>query len=118
MRVRVGRNLTTFPLPGAMTKADRINFEKRMLLAFDALKANPAYGGSVFSMTPNADWTEVTGDEANPNLITQEKYQVRAGAAAALFQLIRTYTHQLTAPPPSCRHRRLARVNSNSWTTT
>ena len=47
MRVRVGRNLTAFPLPGLMTKADRINFEKRMLLAFDALKANPAYGGSV-----------------------------------------------------------------------
>ena len=62
MRVRVGRNLTSFPLPGAMTKADRINFEKRMLLAFDALKANPSYGGSVFSMTPNADWAEVTGE--------------------------------------------------------
>ena len=31
MRVRVGRNLTSFPLPGLMTKADRINFEKTML---------------------------------------------------------------------------------------
>ena len=25
MRVRVGRNLTSFPLPGLMTKADRVN---------------------------------------------------------------------------------------------
>ena len=75
MRVRVGRNLTAFPLPGLMTKADRINFEKTMLKAFDVLKANPAYGGTVYSMTPNADWKEVTGDDANPNLISAEKYQ-------------------------------------------
>ena len=77
MRVRVGRNLTAFPLPGLMTKADRINFENTMLKAFDVLKANPDYGGNVFSMTPNADWKEVTGDDTNPNLITPEKYQVR-----------------------------------------
>ena len=44
MRVRVGRNLTAFPLPGLMTKADRVNFEKTMLKAFDVLKANPEYG--------------------------------------------------------------------------
>jgi creatine kinase len=75
MRVRVGRNLTTFPLPGAMTKADRINFEKTMLAAFDKLIADPAYGGSVISLTPNADWLEVTGQETNPNLISAEKYQ-------------------------------------------
>ena len=31
MRVRVGRNLTSFPLPGSMTKVDRIKFEKQML---------------------------------------------------------------------------------------
>ena len=96
MRVRVGRNLTSFPLPGkvhcafeatvcvakgacvflgAMTKADRINFEKTMLAAFDLLIANPEYGGTVNSLTPNEDWMEVTGDEANPNLISPERYQ-------------------------------------------
>merc|ERR1740130_1118616 len=58
-----------------MTKADRINFEKTMLKAFDVLKANPEYGGAVHSMTPNDAWKEVTGEEANPNLITPEKYQ-------------------------------------------
>jgi hypothetical protein len=74
MRVRVGRNLTTFPLPGAMTKADRVNFEKTMQAAFDVLIKDEAYGGQVFSMTPNDVWKEVTGDEENPNLITTEKY--------------------------------------------
>ena len=75
MRVRVGRNLTTFPLPGAMSKPDRIAFEKQMLVAFDKLIADPEYGGQVFSMTPNEDWKEVTGDDENPNLISAEKYQ-------------------------------------------
>jgi len=75
MRVRVGRNLTAFPLPGLMTKADRVNFEKTMLKAFDVLKANPAYGGNVYSMTPNDVWKEVTGDAENPNLISADKYK-------------------------------------------
>ena len=30
MRVRVGRNLADFPLPGAMTKDDRVNLEKKV----------------------------------------------------------------------------------------
>merc|ERR1711871_1196970 len=75
MRVRVGRNLTTFPLPGAMTKADRIKFEKTMLGAFASLIANEQYGGSIYSMTPNAEWKAVTGEAENPNLISAEKYQ-------------------------------------------
>merc|ERR1711934_890934 len=68
-------NLTSFPLPGAMTKADRINFEKTMLGAFAKLIADETYGGAVYSMTPNEEWKEVTGEDANPNLITPEKYQ-------------------------------------------
>ncbi len=39
MRVRVGRNLTSFPLPGAMTKADRIKFENTML-GMDVLRTS------------------------------------------------------------------------------
>jgi len=67
MRVRVGRNLTAFNLPGAMDQAERIAFEKRMLAAFDALKAK--FGGAVFSMTP-----DFGAGEANPNKITDAKY--------------------------------------------
>ena len=52
MRVRVGRNLTQFNLPGAMDKAERIEFEKAMLKAFDKLKKDPAYGGTVYSLSP------------------------------------------------------------------
>ena len=46
-----------------------------MLKAFDVLKANPDYGGNVFSMTPNDVWSEVTGEAENPNLISADKYQ-------------------------------------------
>ena len=99
MRVRVGRNLTAFPLPGLMTKADRINFENTMLAAFDVLKANPEYGGSVYSMTPNDAWKEVTGEDANPNLITPEKYQVRQ---ASNDSRVNSYAHATVASPNSC----------------
>ena len=52
MRVRVGRNLKEFPLPGAMTKDDRVNLEVKMCAAFDKLKAMPEYGGRYNSLTP------------------------------------------------------------------
>ena len=54
MRVRVGRNVAAFPLPGAMTKADRIEFEKVMIKAFDVLKDDPDFGGAYYSLTPKS----------------------------------------------------------------
>lgn len=63
MRVRVGRNLADFPLPGAMSKEDRINMEKKMCGAFEVLIANPEYGGSYNSLTPG-----------HPNHITEAQY--------------------------------------------
>lgn len=54
MRVRVGRNLADFPLPGSMTREDRVALERRMVAAFDLLIADPAYGGSYFSLTPGS----------------------------------------------------------------
>lgn len=70
MRVRVGRNLESFNLPGAMSREERIKFEKMMLEAFKKLIANAEYGGTVYSLTP-----DFGGDEKNPNLITKEKYE-------------------------------------------
>jgi len=70
MRVRVGRNLAKFNLPGAMDQAERIKFEQTMLEAFKKLIADPAYGGTVYSLTP-----DFGGDAKNPNLITEAKYQ-------------------------------------------
>lgn len=52
MRVRTGRNLNKYPLPGAMTKEDRINMEKDMKKVYDALIADPNYGGRYVSITP------------------------------------------------------------------
>lgn len=59
MRVRVGRNLAAFPLPGAMTKTDRINMENSMIEAFKKLISDPAYGGSYYSLTPGSPY-EIT----------------------------------------------------------
>ena len=50
MRVRVGRNLSDFKLPGAMTAADRLRMEQKMCLAFEKLKAQ--FGGRYHSLTP------------------------------------------------------------------
>ena len=55
MRVRVGRNLASFNLPGSMDKAERIKFEKTMLKAFAKLIAMPEYGGTVYSLSPDHD---------------------------------------------------------------
>lgn len=69
MRVRVGRNLVGFNLPGRMSKEERIKFELRMLPAFELISEK--YGGKVYSLTP--DFGEEGGE--NPNLISQETYQ-------------------------------------------
>jgi creatine kinase len=61
MRVRVGRNLKDFPLPGNMTQEDRVNLESRMIGAFEALMADEAYGGTYYTLTPG---TKYSIDEA------------------------------------------------------
>jgi len=52
MRVRTGRNLKKFPLPGSMTKDDRVNMEVAMGKVFDSLIAKPEFGGKYVSITP------------------------------------------------------------------
>lgn len=63
MRVRVGRNLNGFPLPGAMTHADRVQLEKKMCAAFDKLRAMPEYGGRYHSLT-----------EGHPDKVGNDEY--------------------------------------------
>lgn len=70
MRVRVGRNLAAFNLPGNMDKAERVKFEQTMNEVFKKLIANPEFRGNVYSLTP--DFGEAG---LNPNLITQAKYE-------------------------------------------
>lgn len=64
MRVRTARNLKRFPLPGSMTKDDRLNMEKAMQKVFDKLIADPNFGGRYVSITPG-----------HPNFIDQQEYQ-------------------------------------------
>jgi creatine kinase len=52
MRVRVGRNLADFPMPGGMTKDQRVALEAKMCTAFEVLKAVPGFGGGYHSLTP------------------------------------------------------------------
>ena len=54
MRVRVARNVRSFPLPGAMSKEQRVALEKLAAQAFARLSEDPAFGGSYLSITPGA----------------------------------------------------------------
>jgi len=69
IRVRTGRNLKRFPLPGSMTKQDRIDMEKAMGKVFDQLISMPEYGGRYVSITPG-----------HPNFINQAEYQALVDA--------------------------------------
>jgi len=63
MRVRTGRNLSKYPLPGAMSCDDRKNMENDMKKVFDTLIEMPEYGGNYYSITPG-----------HSNFIDEEKY--------------------------------------------
>lgn len=52
MRVRTGRNLRKYKLPGGMSKQDRISMEADMGKVFDQLIADPKFGGRYVSITP------------------------------------------------------------------
>lgn len=54
MRVRVARNVSTFPLPGAMDKGQRLAFEQLAIAAFTQLAHIPEFGGGYFSITPGS----------------------------------------------------------------
>ena len=54
MRVRVGRNLANYPLPGAMDKEDRVNMEKDMIKVFKELMEDQEFGGNYYSLTPGS----------------------------------------------------------------
>jgi len=53
-RVRVGRNLATLPLPGGMTRAQRLELEALMIEAFKMLRGNPQFDGRYLSLTPGS----------------------------------------------------------------
>ena len=65
MRVRVGRNLKDFPLPGAMSKDDRVNMEAKLCKAFEQFQEDPELKGSYSSITPgHANFVDEAGYQA------------------------------------------------------
>ena len=89
MRVRVGRNLKAFPLPGAMDRDSRCEMENFMLQAFEKLIAMPEYGGKYVSITPGHE-LEISSEE-NDALVaahimfkdmSEDSYLLAAGIAS------------------------------------
>ena len=54
MRVRVGRNLADFPLPGAMDRGERVALEERMVAVFGELISTRGFGGEYVSLSPGS----------------------------------------------------------------
>mmetsp|Transcript_5562 Transcript_5562/g.18787 ORF Transcript_5562/g.18787 Transcript_5562/m.18787 type:complete len:433 (+) Transcript_5562:63-1361(+) len=88
MRVRVGRNLAAFPLPGAMTKEERVNLEKKMAGAFEILMKDPQFGGTYYSLTPgtkysisDAKYKELVSDHLMFKDMAADEYLASAGIA-------------------------------------
>ena len=54
VRVRVARNLSAFPLPGAMVRRERLALEELAVQAFARLQDEPAFGGHYISITPGS----------------------------------------------------------------
>jgi creatine kinase len=88
MRVRTGRNLNKYPLPGAMTQADRVNMEKDMKAVFDKLIADESFGGHYVSITPGhecfidkAKYAQYVKDHIMFKDMSADSYLVSAGIA-------------------------------------
>ncbi len=62
MRVRVARNVEGFPLPAAMSKQQRLDFEKLAIKAFVELGKHSGFGGKYISISPNSPF-EVSAKE-------------------------------------------------------
>ena len=88
MRVRTGRNLKKFPLPGSMTKEDRVAMEAAMGKVFDKLIAMPKFGGRYVSITPghpneitSAEYDELVKAHIMFKDMAADKYLLAAGIA-------------------------------------
>jgi len=71
MRVRVGRNVASFPLPASMTQQDRVAFEDQMIQVFEMLMGDPKFGGSYVSLTPDSDYQ--ISDQKHQQLVSEHK---------------------------------------------
>jgi hypothetical protein len=89
MRVRVGRNLASFPLPGAMTREDRVKLEVTMIAAFKKLMADKSFGGTYYSLTPGSpfqisdqEYHKLVADHIMFKDMSDDKYLNSAGISS------------------------------------
>jgi len=88
MRVRTGRNLMKYPLPGSMTQKDRTDMEKDMKKVFDVLIADKNYGGKYVSITPGhenfiekAEYDSLVKEHIMFKDMSSDSYLLAAGIA-------------------------------------
>lgn len=74
MRVRVARNVSTFPLPGAMSQEQRVAFEDVAVGAFEKLISDPAFGGKYLSITPGSAH-EIDSDEYDRRVAAHQMFK-------------------------------------------
>ena len=78
MRVRVARNVSTFPLPGAMNKDQRIEFENLARTAFTKLAKTDGFGGQYLSITPGAP-DEISASEYDARVAAHQMFKDMSG---------------------------------------
>ena len=78
MRVRVARNVSTFPLPGAMSKQQRVALEDLAARAFTKLREDPAFGGRYLSITPGSP-DEIDATEYDRRVKSHQMFKDMSG---------------------------------------
>ena len=84
-----GRNLASFPLPGAMDREQRCEMENKVLEAFGVLIGMEDYGGRYVSLTPDhpnfidsAEYEELVSRHIMFKDMSSDKYLQSAGIAS------------------------------------
>lgn len=78
MRVRVARNVKGFPLPGAMDKKQRVEFEDLVVKALQTLIKDSEFGGEYFSLTPDSAY-KITQEEYNKRIKAHQMFKDMSG---------------------------------------
>jgi len=78
MRVRVARNVRSFPLPGAMSKEQRVALEILAAQAFMRLREDPAFGGYYLSITPGSP-DEIDASEYDRRVKSHQMFKDMSG---------------------------------------
>ncbi len=78
MRVRVARNVSTFPLPGAMSKEQRMALEDLAARAFTRMREDSAFGGHYLSITPGSPY-EIDATEYERRVKAHQMFKDMSG---------------------------------------